>query len=50
MVEGLMYKLRMMGTAIVGATSVVCDNAKFVHNSSNNLESTTLKKKHNAIT
>jgi hypothetical protein len=35
MVEGLRYKLRMMGVAIDGATSVFCDNASVVQNSSN---------------
>jgi hypothetical protein len=47
MVEGLRYKLRMMGVEIDGPTSVFCDNASVVQNSSN--PESTLKKKHNAI-
>jgi hypothetical protein len=47
MVEGLRYKLRMMGVTIDGATSVFCDNASVVQNSAN--PESTLKKKHNAI-
>jgi hypothetical protein len=47
MVEGLRYKLRMMGVEIAGATNVFCDNESVVKNSSN--PESTLKKKHNAI-
>ena len=47
MVEGLRYKLRMMGVAVDGATSMFCDNEAVV-NSAINPEST-LKKRHNAI-
>jgi hypothetical protein len=46
MVEGLRYKLTMMGVLIDGATSVFCDNASVVQNSSN--PESTVKKKHNA--
>jgi hypothetical protein len=47
MVEGLRYKLRMMGIQLDGPTNVLCDNKSVVKNSTK-LEST-LKKKHNAI-
>ena len=47
MIEGLRYKLRMMGVPIQGATSVFCDNASVVKNTS--APESTLKKKHNAI-
>ena len=47
MIEGLRYKLRMMGIPIDGLTNVFCDNAAVVRNSTA-LESV-LKKKHNAI-
>ena len=47
MVEGLRYKLRMMGVAIDGPTNLFCDNDSVVQNSSN--PESTLKKKHNAI-
>ena len=47
MVEGLRYKLRMMGIPIDGATNTFCDNAAVVINST--APESTLKKKHNAI-
>lgn len=47
MVEGLRYKLRMMGVGIEGETNVFCDNESVVKNSSN--PESTLKKRHNAI-
>ena len=47
MVEGLRYKLRMMGVAVEGPTNVFCDNVSVIQNSSN--PESTLKKKHNAI-
>ena len=47
MVEGLMYKLRMMGVEINGPTSVFCDNEAVVRNTTK--PESTLKKKHNAI-
>ena len=47
MIEGLRYKLRMMGIPILGPTSVFCDNESFVKNSTT--PESTLKKRHNAI-
>ena len=47
MVEGLRYKLRMMGVALDGPTSLFCDNACVVKNSAT--PESTLKKRHNAI-
>ena len=47
LVEGLRYKLRMMGIPLDGATSVLCDNLAVVTNSS--VPSSPLKKRHNAI-
>jgi hypothetical protein len=47
MIEGLRYKLRMLGILLTGATSVFCDNETVVKNLTA-LEST-LKKHHNAI-
>lgn len=47
MVEGLRYKLRMLGIPIEGSTSVFCDNNSVVVNSSS--PESVLKKKHNAI-
>jgi hypothetical protein len=47
MIEGLRYKLRMMGVPIEGPTNVFCDNESVVKNSSK--PESTLKKKHNAI-
>lgn len=47
MVEGLRYKLRMMGIPLAGPTSVLCDNEGVVKNTT--APESTLKKKHNAI-
>ena len=47
MVEGLRYKLRMMGVQVDGPTNVFCDNAAVVMNTTK--PKSTLKKKHNAI-
>ena len=47
MVEGLRYKLRMMGVEVDGPTSVFCDNEAVVRNTTK--PESTLKKKHNAI-
>jgi hypothetical protein len=47
MIEGLRYKLRMMGIPIEGPTNVFCDNESVVKNASK--PESTLKKKHNAI-
>ena len=47
MVEGLRYKLRMMGVQVDGPTNVFCDNAAVVMNTTK--PESTLKKKHNAI-
>jgi hypothetical protein len=47
MVEGLCYKLRMMGIQVDGPTNVFCDNKSVVKNSTK--PESTLKKKHNAI-
>ena len=47
MVEGLRYKLRMMGVQVDGPTNVFCDNELVVKNSTK--PESTLKKKHNAI-
>ena len=47
MIEGLRYKLPMMGVPLIGATAVFCDNQSVVMNSTA-LESV-LKKRHNAI-
>jgi hypothetical protein len=47
MIEGLRYKLRMMGIEVQGATNVFCDNEAVVRNSTR--PESTLKKKHNAI-
>jgi len=47
MIEGLRYKLRMMGIPINGPTSVLCDNASVVKNST--VPESVLKKRHNAI-
>jgi hypothetical protein len=47
MIEGLTYKLRMMGIPIDGVTNIFCDNEAAI-NSVANPEST-LKKKHNQI-
>jgi RPA family protein len=47
MIEGLRYKLRMMGIEVDGTTNVFCDNDSVVKNSTR--PESTLKKKHNAI-
>ena len=47
MIEGLRYKIRMMGIPIQGSTLVYCDNESVVHNLSN--PESTLKKKHVSI-
>ena len=47
LIEGLRYKLRMMGIPIDGATSVFCDNAAVVLNST--APESVLKKRHNAV-
>ena len=47
MIEGLRYKLRMMGIEVVGATSVLCDNESVVKNATR--PESTLKKKHVAV-
>jgi hypothetical protein len=47
LVEGLRYKLRMMGVPIDGPTALFCDNEAVVTNST--APESTLKKKHNAI-
>jgi Reverse transcriptase (RNA-dependent DNA polymerase) len=47
MIEGLRYKLRMMGVEVDGPTAVFCDNESVVKNSTH--PESTLKKKHNAI-
>jgi hypothetical protein len=47
MIEGLRYKLRMMGIPVAGATNFFCDNESVVKSSVR--PESTLKKKHNAI-
>ena len=47
LIEGLRYKLRMMGVPIDGATKVFCDNDSVVKSTTR--PESTLKKKHNAI-
>jgi hypothetical protein len=47
LVEGLRYKLRMMGVQIDDATAIYCDNEAVVK--STTAPESTLKKKHNAI-
>ena len=47
MVEGLQYKLRMMGVQVDGPTNVFCDDAAVVMNTTK--PESPLKKKHNAI-
>jgi hypothetical protein len=47
MIEGLRYKLRMMGIPLIGPTSVFCDNESVVKNST--APESQLKKRHNAI-
>lgn len=47
MIEGLRYKLRMMGVPIEGEANVFCDNGAVVKSASN--PEATLKKRHNSI-
>jgi len=47
LVEGLRYKLRMMGVPIDDSTAIYCDNEAVVR--STTAPESTLKKKHNAI-
>jgi RPA family protein len=47
MIEGLRYKLRMMGIEVMGHTAMFCDNESVVKNSTR--PEATLKKKHNDI-
>lgn len=46
-IEGMRYKLRMMGIPLDGPTSVFCDNESVFKNST--APESTLKKKHNSI-
>ena len=47
MIEGLRYKLRMLGVEVNGPDNVFCDNESVVKNAT--VPESTLKKKHNAI-
>ncbi len=47
LIEGLRYKLRMLGIPIEGPANVYCDNNSVVINSSK--PESVLKKKHNSI-
>jgi hypothetical protein len=47
LIEGLRYKLRMMGIPLNGPTSVFCDNQSVVKNTT--APESVLKKRHNAI-
>jgi hypothetical protein len=47
MIEGIRYKLRMMGIPLIGSTAVFCDNQSVVKNST--APESVLKKRHNAI-
>ena len=47
MIEGLRYKLQMMGIKIDGSTNIFCNNKSVVTNTTR--PKSTLKKKHNAI-
>ena len=47
MIEGLRYKLRMMGIPLHGPANVFCDNSSLVINATH--PESTLKKKHNDI-
>jgi hypothetical protein len=47
LIEGLRYKLRMMGIEIQGATNLFCDNDAVVKSATK--PESTLKKRHNAI-
>lgn len=46
-IEGLRYKLRMMGVPLDGPTNVFCDNDSVFKNAT--IPESPLKKKHNAI-
>jgi hypothetical protein len=48
MIEGLRYKLGIMGISVDGSANVFCDNESVVKNTMH--PESTLKKKHNAIT
>ena len=47
MIEGMRYKLRMMGVPLDGPTNVFCDNESVVKNSTK--PESALKRRHNAI-
>ena len=47
LIEGLCYKLRMMGVPLEGPTHILADNMSVVHNCSN--PNSQLKKKSNSI-
>jgi hypothetical protein len=47
LIEGMRYKLRMMGIPLDESTNVFCDNEAVVKNTTK--PESTLKKKHNAI-
>ena len=47
LIEGLRYKLRMMGVPIEGSCSVLCDNESVVKNVSR--PESACKKKHNSV-
>ena len=47
MIEGLRYKLRMLGVSIDGPANVYCDNEAFYKNTS--IPESVLKKKHHSI-
>ena len=47
LIEGLRYKLRMMGIEVEGPTRVFCDNESVVKNATR--PESPLKKKHNAV-
>ena len=47
LIEGLWYKLRMMGIRVDGSTKLFCDNEAVVRNVT--CPESTLKKRHNSI-
>ena len=47
LIEGLRYKLRMMGIEVDGPTNIYCDNEAVTKNCS--IPESTLKKKHHSI-
>ena len=47
LIEGLRYKLRMMGVMVDGPTNIYCDNEAVTKNCS--IPESTLKKKHHSI-